>query len=257
MIQLFLLSTGLVVLAIAIAILLKKFIKTEKGIFILFLVAGFLTVVVHYSSLLFHLIKDGECLTFLTSNPNLILPIYPCNVVMICCLIIGVTPNKNTKILRYLIDFSVLFGAVSALVGMYVNVDFFNNPTLGDYDVTKGIVAHAAMFFNIVLLFVFGYFKLDLIKNMIRFLVAVVMMAIIGLYDSAVILAFAGKETMMNINPMFMLHSPFEGAGFLMFPFIAGVATLLLFIALVVAEAIKYRKDKEHIWYRRLQIKHS
>lgn len=257
MLQLILISLLLIAVDVGLAILFRKTIKTEKGIYILLLVAAFSTVVVHYSPIVYHLIKDGECVSYLTSNPNLVLPIYPCNVVMIATVIVGCLPNKNNRFSRYLIDFVVLFGGVSALVGMFANVDFIRNPTLADFDITKGIIAHGTMLLNSILYVAFGYLKIDLPRNMARFLIAVVMMAIIGLYDSAVILAFSGKEFMMEVNPMFMLHSPFEGVPFLMFPVIAGIGIVILFGVLVIIEAIKYRKDKEHIWYRRLLRKQN
>ena len=67
----------------------------------------------------------------------------------------------------------VWFGIFSRLVGMFANVDFINNPTLKDYEVTKSILAHATLLFNVLLLCVFGHIKVDLIKNMVHSLTRV------------------------------------------------------------------------------------
>lgn len=237
-----------------IAILLKKNVKTEKGKYIALLIASCLTVAVHYSSLIYHLIADGECTTFLFSNPNLILPIYPCNVTMICCLLYGVKRNKNDSVARYFADYCFFFGAVSAFIGMLANVDFIVNPEF-TYDNVKGIVAHGTMFFNAILIAFMGYIKIDFLKNIHRFGVAICMMCMVGLHCTGVIYVFAGEASAQNVNSMFLLHSPFEGLDFVIFPTVAGIALIILIIALLIAEAIKYRNDKEHIWYRRIHQK--
>lgn len=252
MLPLVLITLGLVGVSIGLSILLKKKLKTEKGKYIALLIAGCLTVLVHYSSLIYHLIADGECTSFLQSNPNLILPIYPCNVTMICCLLYGIKRKKDDSFARYLADYCFFFGSASSFIGMLANVDFINNPTLLNYDVTKGIVAHGTMFFNAVLILAFGYVKIDLPKNIHRFGVAIIMMCLVGLFDSAIIWVFAGEATVYNINCMFLLHSPFEGADFVIFPTIAGIAIVLLFIILVIVEAVMHRNNKQNIWYRHM-----
>ena len=82
--------------------------------------------------------KDGY-VEYLADNPNLILPIYPCNVVMWSCLIIGLIRNRESRFNKLLTDYVFWFGIFSTLVGMFANVDFINNPTLADYDITKSI----------------------------------------------------------------------------------------------------------------------
>lgn len=255
MLPLILISIFLMGTSVGLSILFKKKIQSEKGKYWLFLIASLLTIAVHYSSLIYHLIKDGECGSYLSSNPNLVLPIYPCNVVMICCLIFGLMKNKNNKFSRFLSDFCVFFGIISSVVGMLANVDFIRNPTLADYDITKGILAHGTMFFNVIAMAIFGYTKIDLPNNMIRFTASAVMLGVIGLHDSAIIYAFSGKDYMNVVNPMFMLHSPFEGVDFLVFPIIAIIAIVLVFALLVILEAIKYRNDKDNIWYKRIKNK--
>ena len=75
-------------------------------------------------------------MNFLRSNPNLLLPIYPCNVVMWLALVYGCLKNKESKFASFVGDYIFWFGIISALVGMFVNIDFINNPTFKDYDVT-------------------------------------------------------------------------------------------------------------------------
>ena len=49
---------------------------------------------------------------------------------------------------------------------MFANVDFIKNPTLLDFEITKSIVAHATLLFNVLLLPLFGYIKIDFKRNM-------------------------------------------------------------------------------------------
>lgn len=256
MIQLVLLNLGIIaIIAVAIFLLKKFVIKSEKGVKILFIVAAVLTIVCHYSSLIYHAIDstNGNPYNFLTSNPNLILPIYPCNVVMWCCLIYAFV-DKNTKFARFLADYIFLFGSISALVGMFANVDFINNPSLTDYDVTKGIVAHGFMLFNIMIIPFFGRFKLNFISNIIHIAISILMMLIVGLYCNLIFWVLSGESTAQNVNSMFILHSPFDGAKFLTYPFIAGIALVGYFIILCVADIIAHRKDKKYWW---TQFKHQ
>ena len=111
-----------------------------------------MTILLHYSSFLFRCLSNGNAIEYLRETPNLILPIYPCNVVMWSCLILGLLNNRNSKLGALLTDYIFWFGIFSTLVGMFANVDFINNPTLADYEITKSIVAHATLLFNLLLL---------------------------------------------------------------------------------------------------------
>ena len=149
---------NLILIAITVALLLaaKRWVRSERARFVLFLVAPLVTIVFHYSSLLYHLLFTGEAVAYLASTPNLFLPIYPCNVVMWCALLYGLLPNKSSKAALLFSDYIFWFGIVSTLVGMFANVDFIVNPTLTDFEVTKSIVAHATLLFNVLLIPVFG-----------------------------------------------------------------------------------------------------
>ena len=81
----------------------------------------------------------------------------------------------------FLVDYIFWFGIFSTLVGIFANVDFINNPTLFDYEITKSIVAHGTLLFNVLLIYSFGYIKVNLIKNILHIVISVVGMYILGL----------------------------------------------------------------------------
>ena len=171
----------LLVIIAAMLFIVKKAVKTTRTANILLLISAAVTILFHYSSFIFRLITGGDSMSYLGENPNLILPIYPCNVVMWSCLILGFMKNKETRIARLLTDYIFWFGIFSTLVGMFANVDFIMNPTLKDFEITKSIVAHATLLFNVLLLPVFGMVKIDFWQNLKHMLVSVIVMYVIGL----------------------------------------------------------------------------
>jgi hypothetical protein len=232
---------------------LKKHIRSERGQTITLLVCAWVTILCHYSTFLYLAFTNGQPLEYLKSNPNLLLPIYPCNVVMWGCLIYGFMKNKQSKTARFLQDYLFWFGIFSTLVGMFANIDFINNPTFADFEVTKSVLAHATLLFNILLLPAFGRIKVDLIKNMVHILISVVLMYGIGIYCNTILEVLSSAETADYVNSMFLLHSPFPAIPFLTYPTIAGCALLLYFLLFSICELFAYPKGRR--WLNRIKTK--
>ncbi len=229
----------LMLIIAALLIAVKKWVRSERARRALLLIAPLVTIAFHYSSFFYHLIFTGAGAVYLGNNPNLILPIYPCNVVMWCALLYGLFPKKDGKFALLLSDYVFWFGIISTLVGMFANVDFIVNPTLTDYEVTKSIVAHATLLFNVLLIPVCGLLRPHFFRNMRNITVSVVAMYVIGLYCNLVFSALVGAEKAYDVNSMFIIHSPFEGAPFLRYPIIAAVALVAYFIIFTVCDAVK------------------
>ena len=134
---------------------------------------------------------------------------------------------------------------------MFANVDFINNPTFKDYEVTKSIVAHATLLFNVVLIYTFGYIKVDLIKNMKHIIISVIMMYLIGLYCNKIFEVLVSYEEAYSVNSMFIIHSPFDGVPFLIYPVISAVALVLYFILFSIWELFIYPKGNR--WFNRIK----
>ena len=231
----------------------KKCFKTYKSKYIILLISSILTILCHYSTFIYLLLINGESIEYLKTNPNLLLPIYPCNVVMWLCLLYGIIKNKNSKLTLFLADYLFWFGIFSTLVGMFANVDFINNPTFKDYEVTKSIVAHATLLLNVLLIYTFGYIKIDLIKNLKHIVISVIMMYFIGLYCNKIFEVLVSPNEAYNVNSMFILHSPFPDVKFLTYPIIAVVSLVLYFILFLILDIFTY--DKDNRWYKRISKK--
>lgn len=231
-------NTILILLITGALIAVKKWVRSEGGRRLLLLVAPLLTIVFHYSSFLYYLFFTDTAIDYLGSTPNLILPIYPCNVVMWCALFYGLLQKKDSKLALLLSDYVFWFGLISTLVGMFANVDFIVNPTLADFEVTKSIVAHALLLFNLLLIPVLGLLRPSFGRNMKNIVISVLAMYVIGVYCNLIFEALISAEAAYDVNSMFLIHSPFEGLPFLRYPVIATVGLFLYFILFTVCDII-------------------
>lgn len=101
-----------------------------------------LTVIIHYSDI---------WVDFFTSGGNVyvssvhILPVYPCNIVMWMLLLASLLKNKAALPFQMLSQFCFYIGTLCAVLGIVLNENFDNNPTLADYSVLKGMLSHSTM----------------------------------------------------------------------------------------------------------------
>ena len=243
-------NTILIVAIAALLIAVKRWVCSERAENVLLLVSPIVTIIFHYSSFLYHLIVKGGAYEYLSENPNLVLPIYPCNVVMWCCLIYGLLKNKESRFARLLSDYIFWFGIVSTLVGMFANVDFIMNPTLADFEVTKSIVAHATLLFNVLLFPIFGRLRPSFYRNMLNMTIAVLAMYLIGLYCNLIFRILVSADAAYDVNSMFIIHSPFEGAPFLRYPIIATAALFIYLIIFTVCDIVATPRGER--WFNRV-----
>ena len=224
--------------------LIKKYVKRERTKNLILGAAAIFTISFHYSTFGFKLLTGGNAMEYLSDTPNLVLPIYPCNVVMWSALIFAFLKNKKSRVGMFFADYLFWFGIVSTLVGMFANVDFINNPTLADYENVKSIAAHATLLFNVLLLPVFGYIKIDVRRNITNIIISIFVMAIIGGYCNLVFYALSSAEAAYDVNSMFLIHSPFDKLDFLTYPVISLIAVPLYFALFVICDFCAHKKGE-------------
>jgi hypothetical protein len=224
--------------------LVKKSVKKERTQNVILIAAALFTIVFHYSSFIFKLLSRGNAIEYLGETPNLILPIYPCNVVMWSALIFAFIKNKKSRVAEFFVDYLFWFGIASTLVGMFANVDFIMNPTLADYENFKSITAHATLLFNILLLPIFGYIKIDVKRNIINIIISIFVMAAIGCYCNLVFHALVSEAAAYDVNSMFLIHSPFEGLDFLTYPVISLIVIPIYFAIFVICDLCAHKKGQ-------------
>ena len=243
MVLLLAISFILVTAGIGFLVFSKRFIDTDKEVRILFLVLPILTVLAQYSGILFTLIKGGSVVEYLTNNPNLLFPIFPCNVVMWSLLFVGIFFNKReTRPVQILIDFCFFFGFFSAVIGMVANVDFLNNPTLTNYNGAKSIFSHALLITNIVALGMYKIVKIDLTPNYIHLVIGVLIMGLIGIINNTFCWIIKGEEYAIEINSMYMLRPSYSKISWLKYQIVVPIALILYFGVFVILDLIFYKK---------------
>ena len=248
--KLILFNTVLILIIAALLFVVRKWVRGERAKRAILLIAPLVTIVFHYSLFLYHAVFTGNGIAYLGSTPNLILPIYPCNVVMWCALFYGLTLNKESRLALLLSDYVFWFGIASTLVGMFANVDFILNPTLADFEVTKSIVAHATLLFNVLLIPVLGLLRPNFFRNMCNMVISVLAMYAIGLYCNLIFSALVSAEAAYDINSMFIIHSPFEGLPFLRYPVIALVGLLFYLLIFTVCDLLANPRGSR--WFDRI-----
>ena len=245
MLKLFIFNFLMIAVILLLLWVVKRFVRSERGQNAVLIGAAVATVLLHYSMLFYHAFR-GTAFEYLKETPNLILPIYPCNLVMWLAVAFGIYKNKRSRLGEFLSDYIFWFGIISALVGMFANVDFIMNPTLADFNITKSVAAHGTLLFNILLLPLFGYVKVDMRRNMKNILRSIVMMLVTGLYCNLLFGVLVSAEAAYDVNSMFLIHSPFEGVEFLTYPIIALIAIPLYFGLFTVCELFAYKKGERY-----------
>ena len=230
----------------------QRYVKSARAQNVLLLSVAAFTVLFHYSAFILRLFGAGDAIAYLKENPNLILPIYPCNLVMWLALVFGFLKNKKSRFAAFVADYIFWFGIISTLVGMFANVDFIRNPTFADYENVKSVGAHATLLFNVLLLPFFGHIKIDVKRNIKSIAISIVGMAVVGVYCNLLFSALASPEVAYDVNSMFLLHSPFDGIPFLTYPVIAllalplylGLFALCAYVRRAITRAKNARTEK-------------
>ena len=236
-----------IAIIVAMLCLIRKHVKKERTKNFFLVAAAIVTILFHYSSFIFQILSGNDAIAYLRENPNLILPIYPCNVVMWSALIFALLRDKRSRTGAFLADYLFWFGIVSTLVGMFANVDFIKNPTLTDYENIKSIGAHATLLFNVLLLPLFDYIRIDVKRNITSIVVSILGMAAIGGYCNLVFRTLVSVEAAYDVNSMFLIHSPFGALDFLTYPVIALIAVPIYFVVFVICDLCAHntrRKNK-------------
>ena len=253
MLKLMLFNFILLAIIAALLFLVKRTIKAERAVRVLLLASSLVTILFHYSTFIFLGLSGGDAFGYMQENPNLILPIYPCNLVMWSCLFLGLLKNRESKLYMLLSDYIFWFGIFSTLVGMFANVDFIMNPTLRDYDIVKSIVAHATLLFNLLLLPLFGRIRTEFVRNMKNMILSVIGMYLVGIYCNLIFRVLVSEAAAYDVNSMFLIHSPFEGVDFLTYPTIAAVALVLYFLLFISLDYAKHEKGER--WLDKVKAK--
>ena len=195
------------------------------------------TVVIHYSNLWVDYFTTGGA----TVENNQLLPVYPCNVVMWMLLVASLLQNKKRLLFQLLSEFCFYGGAICGVVGIVLNANFGNTPTLADYDILKGMLSHSTMLFGCLYMLVGGYIKIR-VFNAVSVAVGLGTFVLCGMGVNALYECF-GMEAP---DGMWLRSNPY----FSFSPMVLGIVFLIvLFCVLALWEM---RLPVEERWYQKL-----
>ena len=225
-------------------VLCKRKIKNERRKDIVLKLVAVLVVVIHYGSLYIDFFSQkGEAVI----ENNMLLPIYPCNIVMWLLLIVAFMKNKESMIYKYLSEFTFIGGTLCGLIGVIFNINFLNNPDFLDYSILKGLVSHTVMIFGTIYLYLFDYVKLEVKRTMISIVIGLLIFTIIGLIINILFAIF----DIPSVNAMFMLEPPLKDVPIFNFFTIGILGVLASFIGLNVYEC--FTLPKEERWLTKIR----
>ena len=239
MLKLTIFSVICLLIVIIIMCIIKKYEKNEKRLDLYFIISSILTVLIHYSVLIVKF-RNGDYFI----EDNLFLPVYPCNVMMWVNLVLCFLIIKKGKAFNILATFSMYVGTMCGIIGLCFNTNFLNTPYFSDYSILKGLLSHVTLIFSSLYLGLFGYIKINTLKNLKGLLIGAIILALSSVVSMQVL-------TKMNREPVNgMLIKPLAEAPYVNFYMICLVGLILYLIFTSIYEAIVYKDDA---WFRNIK----
>jgi hypothetical protein len=224
---------------VALLLLARRLAKTEREKNRILKFFAIITVVIHYSNLWVDYFASGGTATV---ENNQILPVYPCNVVMWMLLVAALMQNKKSLAFQMLGEFCFYGGTVCGVVGIVLNANFGNTPTLADYDILKGMLSHSTMLFGCLYLMVGDYVKVR-VFNVVSVTVGLGTFVLCGMGVNRLYQHFGMEPP----DGMFLISNPY----FQTSPIVIGVwAILIMFVILALWELRLPQKER---WYSKLK----
>ena len=197
-----------------------------------------ITVVIHYSNIWVDYFTTGGA----SVENNHILPVYPCNVIMWMLLIASLLHDKKSLLFQLLSEFCFYGGTICGIIGIVLNINFDNTPTLADYDVLKGMLSHSTMLFGCLYMLVGRFIKVR-IFNVISIGAGLMTFILCGIAVNS-LYEFFGLEAP---DGMWLRDNPYLPIP----PFVLGfVFLIVVFIFLHIREL---RLPVEQRWYKKLE----
>lgn len=232
------------ILTIATLILAYTLVKKEEEKEIFLKYVAIITVILHYSSIWVEFFGNGGSTDGLEGSH--LLPIYPCHIMMWMLFIVSFIKNKTGKVFTVLAEATFWIGIVCGTIGILLNENYSNTPTLADWSIFKGLLSHSTLLLGCIYLVVGKFIKIR-VFNVVSSAIGLLIFIIDGLFANW-LYAVCGLD---EVNAMYLLHSPFESMPWLS-PILMGFAGLsLLFLGLSLYELSFKKEDR---WYSKLKI---
>lgn len=215
-------------------VIFDKFVHKENHKNLILKISAISTVLIHYSNIWVDYFKNGGSAQV---ENNHILPVYPCNVIMWMLLIAALKKDKGDILFNLIGEFCLYVGTICGVVGIVLNVNFNNTPTLMDYDVLKGLLSHSTMLFGCIYM-LSGHFVKIRVFNIISILSGLCMFIICGVFVNRLYEHFNLEAP----DGMFLKSNPYTNTP----PFVfAIIAVIIIALVLLVREMIISKNNLE------------
>ena len=215
--------------------------KQESKVRILKIVAV-LTVAVHFSSLWVDFFKTGDA----DVQDSMLLPIYPCNICMWLLLITAFVKKREGVPYTVLAEFTFWAGVVCGSIGIILNENYANTPSLLDYDIFKGLFSHSTMVFGALYLLVGGFVKIRVFNTL-----SVICGLLFFILDGVVINALFTYFNLGDCNCMYLQENPFPNLPWLSSPVMGMMAVVLVFTITCIYERVTLPLQER--WYTKIE----
>ena len=157
-------------------------------------------------------------------------------------LVASLLQNKKRLLFQLLSEFCFYGGTICGVIGIVLNVNFGNTPTLADYDILKGMLSHSTMLFGCLYMLIGGYVKIR-VFNTVSVAAGLATFVLCGLCVNT-LYEFFGMEAP---DGMWLRSNPYFGFS----PMVLGfVFIIILFGALALWEL---RLPAEERWYKKIE----
>ena len=217
-------------------------VKKEEYKFLVLKISALVTVALHYSSLWVEFFQTGSA----EVQSPMLLPIYPCNICMWLLLITAFCKKRENVAFRMLSEYTFWAGVICGTLGIVLNENYANTPSLADYEILKGLLSHSTMVFGCMYLLVSGIVKVRVFN---------VLSAVCGLLlfivDGAIINGLYAAFELDPVNSMYLLEPPFANMPWLT-NYVMGIAAVVLVFGIcALYEFLALPKDER--WYTKLK----
>lgn len=227
------------ILTIVGLVLCKIYIKQDKSKKLVLKIFAILTVIIHYSILYVDFFSAGVA----EAEPPLLLPIYPCNVMMWLLLICAFIKNDKSKFAKALYEFTFYAGIICGSIGILLNENFASNPSLLHWYSLRGLLSHSTMVFGCLYILVGGFIRID-VSNCLSLVFGLCLFLVDGFIINSLYLIFG----LGQCNSMYLQQVPFEAYPWLN-TYVMGLAGLLLvFIFTCICEHFMKKKQDRFLY---------
>lgn len=229
------------IVTIAVLVLATIYLKEQKQKDVFLKFFAIITVVLHYSGLWVDFLSTGTAL----AGASLLFAIHPCHVCMWLLVASAFIKTRTTIGYRVVTEFAFYLGIVGGILGIALNVNYMENPTLLNWDVLRGLLGHTTLIIGCVWLLCGKYIKIR-VFNVVSILLGMTLLLVDGFFVNSLFKLFK----LDPVNSMYLLEPPIPSMPWFNTALIGVLAVAIGFLITSIYEAVALPKEER--WHTKL-----